>query len=202
MVKQVDVYEEITNKIVAAIEAGADNFKMPWHTAGGTSLPVNAVTGKPYRGVNTISLWAEALDRNFSNGVWATYQQWQSLGAQVRKGERSSVIVFWKFIDDKNSGEESEGVPDGADGTVDDRRMFARAYRVFNADQVDGYTPPSVPSMPPGEKDARAESFFANLNAEIRHGGSRAFCSRSRRQAVSSLRGLPRDDRLLRHAGA
>lgn len=174
MVKQVDVYEEITNKIVRAIEAGADDFKMPWHTEGGSALPVNAVTGKPYRGVNTIALWADALEKNFSTGTWATYQQWQSIGAQVRKGERSSVIVFWKFIDAKTDEEQPEGAKDGG---VDDRRMFARAYRVFNADQVDGYTPPALPETSTAERDERAEAFFASLGAEIRHGGNQAFYS-------------------------
>lgn len=174
MVKQVDVYEEITNKIVAAIEAGADEFKMPWHNNGGSSLPVNAVTGKPYRGVNTIALWVDAMEKNFSTGTWATYEQWRSIGAQVQKGARSSVIVFWKFIDDEKPGDEGES---GRESATEDKRMLARAYRVFNADQVDGYTPPAIIQSAPGERNDGAEAFFANLKAEIRHGGNRAFYS-------------------------
>jgi antirestriction protein ArdC len=194
-VKQVDVYAEITNKIIRAIEAGADEFKMPWHNSGGASVPVNAVTGKPYRGVNTIALWADAIDKNFSTGIWATYQQRQSLGAGVRKGERSSVIVFWKFIDDKNGDEEADGLNDGS---IDDRRMLARAYRVFNADQVDGYSAPHHPQTPPGERNEQAEAFFAHLKAETPRWKPGLLQSRQRCHRHS----VPRRECVLRNPGA
>ena len=92
-----DVFTTITAKIVASIEAGAGTYTMPWH--GGIcppTFPMNAATDKPYRGVNILSLWADALFKRYVWGYWASYKQWQTLGAQVRKGERGTVIVFYK----------------------------------------------------------------------------------------------------------
>ncbi len=110
-------------------------------------LPVNAATGKPYRGVNTIVLWATAQAEGYPSAVWATYRQWAELGAQVRKGERSSPVVFWKI----NDKDEQDGAEDGAE---DDRRsrVFARGYSVFNAAQVDGYAAPALPVLPDAER--------------------------------------------------
>jgi len=133
-------------------------------------LPVNAVTGKPYRGVNTVVLWVTAQAEGYPSAVWATYRQWAELGAQVRKGEQSSPVVFWK-ISDKEEGDDVE------DGPEDGRRsrMFARGYAVFNAAQVNGYAAPALPVLPEAERIGHAEAFFAATDIEVRHGGSRAY---------------------------
>ena len=167
-----DIYQRITDQIAAAIEAGAGKWRMPWHPGADGAmpvLPVNAVTRKPYRGVNTVVLWAAAQAEGYPSAIWATYRQWAELGAQVRKGERASPVVFWK-ISDK---EEQE---DGDEGTDDDRRsrVFARGYSVFNAAQVDGYAAPALPVLPEAERIDHAEAFFAAIGADIRHGGARA----------------------------
>ena len=91
-----DVHRTVTDKIVEAIEAGANDYQMPWHRS--VTRPLNAVTGKPYHGVNVVALWCAAASRSFRSGHWATYRQWQTLGAQVRKGERGSVVVFYKSV--------------------------------------------------------------------------------------------------------
>ena len=52
-----DIHQEITNRIVSAVEAGAGDFKLPWHRAASTRAPINATTGRAYRGVNILSLW-------------------------------------------------------------------------------------------------------------------------------------------------
>ena len=92
--KRIDVHEAITAKIVAAIEAGAGEFQMPWHRPGvAFTLPRNALTEKTYRGSNILSLWIDADEKKFERQTWATFKQWQELGAQVRKGERGSIIV-------------------------------------------------------------------------------------------------------------
>src|ERR1700694_2077065 len=101
-----DVYERVTSQIVNAIEQGAGNWRMPWHTSGRFAFsPINAVTHKPYRGVNVLALWAVAQSKGYERGEWATYQQWQERGAQVRKGEKATTVVFWKFA---NSAAETE----------------------------------------------------------------------------------------------
>ncbi len=179
-----DIYQRITDRIAAAIEAGAGTWQMPWHSgADGAAprLPVNAATGKPYRGINTVVLWATAQAEGYPNAVWATYRQWAELGAQVRRGEQSSPVVFWR-VNGPDEGEDGgtggggdAGGAAGEDGTDGRRpRVFARGYSVFNVAQVDGYEAPTLPALPEPERIGHAEAFFAALGADIRHGGNRA----------------------------
>lgn len=94
------VYETITDSIILAIEQGASDFVMPWHGGGGAvGKPTNALTGATYRGINVVALWAEACVRGYGFGHWATYRQWATLGAQVRRGEQASTVVFYKKLE-------------------------------------------------------------------------------------------------------
>jgi antirestriction protein ArdC len=80
---------------------------MPWHVTGADCFsPVNASSKRPYRGVNIILLWLMAESHGYTSGEWATYNQWQALGAQVKKGEKSTLVVFWKISE--RSREETE----------------------------------------------------------------------------------------------
>ena len=95
-----DIYSEITNQLIAAIEADPGKPSLPWRRASGPLfMPVNALTKNAYNGVNVVSLWVSAERRHYSTPVWATYRQWQELGAQVRKDEKSSLVIgdhrFW-----------------------------------------------------------------------------------------------------------
>lgn len=163
-----DVYEQITNAIVSAIEEGAGKYEMPWHAL---SAPLNAANRKRYRGVNVLMLWATAQKRAYASNEWATYRQWQEAGAQVRKGERSTTVVFWKFYDQAEEDQEGSDVPE------DRPRCFARCYHVFNADQVDGYIPKTPAQLPESLRIENADRFFASLPAMVKHGGDRAFYS-------------------------
>lgn len=169
MEKKLDVHQAITDQIVTAIEAGAGDWQMPWHRTGeGLNRPVNIDTGNHYRGVNVIALWATAQMRGFSTGTWGTYRQWQNRECQVRKGEKASLIVFYKELDCSRATEEGE--------TIADTVLFARASWVFNADQVDGYqTPIAEPAAQPVEPVDAAETFIRSSGADIRHGGARAY---------------------------
>ncbi|ESZ11318.1 hypothetical protein X737_30090 [Mesorhizobium sp. L48C026A00] len=145
---------------------------MPWHHDGSAiTTPVNVASRKTYRGVNVITLWAAAHAAGYPAGIWGTYRQWQEIGAQVRKGERGHLVVFWKMSDRDSGAERQEGADDHDEPA---RGMFARGYTVFNCTQVDGYTPPTVPVLPEAERIERAERFCAALSIDIRHGGSRA----------------------------
>lgn len=162
-----DVYAAITDKIVAAIEAGAGDFQMPWHRLGPSmARPVNAVTNVHYHGINVVALWAEAMMRGYGSGWWATFQQWNRLGARVRKGEHSTLIVVYKPRTRSNADEESD----------EERgpRLFARAYRVFNHDQVEGWRP--LPEVVLGLATALedAETFVTATGARVQHGGDSA----------------------------
>jgi len=163
-----DVYEQITNAIVSAIEEGAGKYEMPWHAL---SAPLNAINRKPYRGVNVLMLWATAQKQAYTSNEWATYRQWQETGAQIRKGERSTTVVFWKFYDRPEEQEEDSDAPE------DRPRCFARCYHVFNAGQVDGYVPQTAEQLPESVRIENADRFFASLPAVVKHGGDRAFYS-------------------------
>jgi antirestriction protein ArdC len=169
-----DVYERVTSQIINAIEQGVSNWRMPWHTSGKFAFsPINVASKKPYRGINTVCLWAAAQAKGYERGEWATYQQWQERGGQVRKGEKATTVVFWKFA--HSSAETQE---DGEEHTVSSSRLlFTRGYSVFNAAQVDGYTPKSDPDTPIEQRIESAEQFFGRINARVTHQGNRAFYS-------------------------
>ena len=82
---------------------------MPWHTSGRFAFsPINVTSRKPYRGINIVCLWAASQAKGYDSGEWATYQQWQDRGAQVRKGEKATTVVFWKFANDASETEDGE----------------------------------------------------------------------------------------------
>jgi antirestriction protein ArdC len=179
--KRIDVHEAITAKIVSAIEAGAGEFQMPWHRPGvAFTTPKNAVTGNRYRGSNILSLWIDADEKKFEHQIWATYKQYEAAGAQVRKGEKGSLIVKVGEWVPKEARESKTPAPE-ADGE-DPKRMFARAAWVFNIDQVDapaelrsGWAPAAAPRRDLTERLAHVDAFIAATGAEFREGGQRAF---------------------------
>jgi antirestriction protein ArdC len=163
-----DVYARVTAQIVTAIENGVGTWRMPWHTTGTDAFsPINVVSKKAYRGINTVCLWATAQAKSYDRGEWATYNQWQDKGGQVRKGEKSTTVVFWKFANEERQ--------EGDESATASKFCFCRGYSVFNASQVDGYTPKveTIESIP--ERIAKADAFFACLGADLRHGGNRAY---------------------------
>jgi antirestriction protein ArdC len=118
-------------------------------------------------GINIVSLWVAAEAKGFATPLWATYRQWLELGAQVRAGEKSSPVIFFK---------EFEAEPDPGNAEDDGKRRVARASRVFNAAQVDGYALPARPDpFGPIERIAAADLFVSATGARIEHGGDRAF---------------------------
>jgi antirestriction protein ArdC len=166
-----DVYVHVTAQIITSIEQGVGNWRMPWHTSGRFAFsPLNVTSRKAYRGVNTLCLWAAAQAKGYESGEWGTYKQWQERGAQVRKGEKATTVVFWKF-----ANESAESQDDGDQPASSSRLIFTRGYSVFNAAQVDGYTPKTEPDMPMPERIGRADAFFQAIGANVRHGGNRAF---------------------------
>lgn len=171
------IYQTVTDRIVAQIEAGAGSWRMPWHTTGGhalADLPRN-VTGRAYRGINVPLLWGASLAAGYGSPLWATYKQWGERGAQVRKGEKATMIIFWKTDVAAMPGE-GDGDDDKAERSR--RRLIARAYMVFNQAQVDGYDDKPAPAPLEGLSEAErvdgAEAFFARCGAVVAHGGDRA----------------------------
>ena len=116
---------------------------------------------------NILSLWASADAKGYESGLWGTFKQWMEIGAQVKKGEKASYVVFYRqIIVGSDSDDEDET---GA-------RMFARATPVFAAEQVKGYTPSAIEKLGTIiEPISQAEAFIAATGARIEHGGNRAF---------------------------
>lgn len=127
--------EEIALKFIAALEAGIVPWKKPWSPCVGVPLR-NAISKRPYRGINTMILGLQQLAYGYTSPEWTTYKAAAAAGGQVRKGERGTHIVFWKRlkVEDKESGKDKV-IP------------LMRMYTVFNTDQIDGldFVPPEMP---------------------------------------------------------
>ncbi len=177
MSNKTDIYDTVTNKIIADLERGNLTWLQPWqaqHHAGHICRPLRA-SGEAYRGVNVLMLWASALEHGFNNPIWLTYKQASALNAHVKKGSEGSLVVyadsFTKNGTDENGTEVETAIP------------FMKAYTVFNAEQVNGL-PSHFYEIPTtvNKENARFESvekFFSATHAKIQHGGNEAFYSTS-----------------------
>jgi antirestriction protein ArdC len=171
-----DNYSRITNQIVSHLEQGVRPWVKSWnaeHAAGRITRPLRH-NGKPYSGINVLSLWASAMTQNFVAPIWMTFRQAAELDAHIRKGEKGSLVVYADCITPKETDDKT--------GDEIDREIpFLKGYTVFNVEQIDGlpetYYAKAAPSLDPVARIAHADSFFAALGATIRHGGNRAFYS-------------------------
>jgi antirestriction protein ArdC len=156
-----NVHQKITDLVITAIEAGAAKFEMPWHREN--PRPMNVASRNRYRGVNTLALWIAQESHGYATGTWGTYKQWKNLGAQVRKGEQASTVVFYK---------EGEKLDD--DENKSDRYFVATASWVFNADQVSGYSVSTTPFIDKTLALDHADEFVAATYAKIGSNGNYA----------------------------
>ena len=170
-----DIYQTITDKIIAELEAGTAPWVRPW--SGETDpFPRSALSQRPYRGINNVLLGMEAHYRGYSTNQWLTFKQAQSLGGHVRKGERSSLIIYYEAR--MVEKEDSEPVADGSDP---EKRFIPliKVFNVFNLDQVENL--PDTHQLPVVESNwdsgAIAEQIIEGSGAEIRHQGFKAFYS-------------------------
>jgi antirestriction protein ArdC len=166
-----DIYQRITDQIVLELEKGVKPWLKPWnaeHAAGRITRPLRC-NGIPYRGINVLMLWSAAMEKGFAAPIWLTYKQAADLKANVRKGERGSLVVYADKIirpdEDASTGEETErAIP------------FMKGYTVFNVEQIDGspehYYAKPAPRIDAVQRIDRAEGFFAGTGANIRHGGA------------------------------
>lgn len=168
-----DVYSRVTDRIVQDLEAGTRPWMKPWTRSGGDGLVARPLrhNGIPYRGINVLMLWGDAMEKGFSSATWMTYQQAQELGAHVRKGESGSLVVyadrFTKTETDDRGQDVEREIP------------FMKGYTVFNVEQIEGLPAQyrSEPGTPANvaEHIATVETFFAATGARFQHGGNRAF---------------------------
>ena len=167
------IAKQIVGQIVAQMETCGADWCRPWTATAADGAHANVTSRKAYRGLNVFLTGIAAHDAGYTSNLWGTYQQWADKKAQVRKGEKSTKIVFWKKMDGKPTTD-----TDGNE-TKTSGGMMCRLYSVFNAAQVDGFDAP-VKDAPVKEAlplVERADSFIAATGATIRHGGSRAYYS-------------------------
>lgn len=181
-----DIYQEVTNTIIAELEQGTAPWVKPWKSGScaGGAMPYNASSGKRYRGVNIPLLMGTASV--YGSPAFVTFKQALDMGGHVRKGERGTTIVFWKFLTAAAPAGEPETGGDAGDAKL---IPMARAYTVFNVAQCDGLQLPAVVAPKPINPDARSvelDAAIANTGATITHGHNGAFYASS----IDSI-GLP-----------
>ena len=137
--KKKSIYEEITGKIITALEDGVNPWAKPWQTVHYGPFR-NALTNRPYRGMNVLLLNLVALTRGHVDPRWLTFRNAEQLGGHVRKGEKGASIVFWKFLPARDR--DGDAAPDALTDDEQKRKLipFARSYTVFNVEQCEGWS--------------------------------------------------------------
>ena len=170
------LYDEITDKIIAELEAGRLPWVQPWGTAAAKaplSMPKNAATSRRYRGINILILWGSVIEHGFAGQSWFTFRQALTLGGHVRKGEHGTTVVYAdRFVPAeekrcaRETGEEAQAIP------------FLKRFTVFNTDQCDGLPADiatATPSPLPGMIEPTVETLIKATEIDFRIGGNRAF---------------------------
>ncbi|EGT3611542.1 DUF1738 domain-containing protein [Morganella morganii] len=134
-----DIYQEVTDRIVAALEKGTAPWKRPWRQAEGarTGFPVNALTGNAYQGMNVLLLWLSADEQGFGADIWLTYRQAQQLGGHVRKGEVATDSVIFKPLKVAAKDRYGDVLRDEHGEVVMTEVPMIKANPLFNVSQCD-----------------------------------------------------------------
>lgn len=158
-----DIYQEVTDRIVEALEAGAAPWVQPWRAIGMSGDLRNGQTGHCYSGINVLLLGMELAANGWTDPRFVTFKQAKALGGSVRKGEHGTMITFWKKLIRENDDGERKAFP------------MLKHYFVFNVAQCDGLELPegkTLDSLPEPDRDANCERYLAGSLAQIRHGGN------------------------------
>jgi antirestriction protein ArdC len=172
------LYAEITDKIIAELEAGRVPWVQPWGTAAAKAplaMPKNATTQRRYSGVNVLILWGAVIERGFVGQSWLTFRQALSLGGNVRKGEHGTTVVYADRFTPEDERRRAE-----RDGDEPGAIPFLKRFTVFNTDQCENLPDGLVtapPPVPEGLILPQAEALIDATDADFRIGGDRAFYS-------------------------
>lgn len=187
---KVDYVRLVADRVIEQLQAGTAPWIKPW-AAGEYSSPRNPTTDKPYRGGN--AMWLAMQGR--ADPRWMTYKQAEAVGAQVRKGEKGTLVQYWMWRDERPVVDERGAAVLGADGkalkaSVELQRPKVFSSHVWNAEQIDGL-PPLVARAPRAEfeRHERAEQMLAASPVSIRHiEGDSAHYSLTRDEIVLPMR--------------
>jgi antirestriction protein ArdC len=171
-------YQAVTDRIITMLEQGTRPWAKSWKPGTVAAVnfvrPLSGATGKPYTGINTLSLWVAAELRGFQSRYWFTFKAAKAAGGSVKKGAKAELA----FYVGKHTVRDA-GAPEGdeSERTI----SFLKAYPVFNADECEGLpakfyaAEPVAPAPVVNGRIESVDSFVANLRADIAHGGDRAF---------------------------
>jgi antirestriction protein ArdC len=170
------LYDDITNQIIAQLEAGTFPWVQPWGTAAAkapVALPKNASTGRRYSGINILVLWGAVIEHGFPSQGWLTFRQALGLGGHVREGERGTTVFYAdRFVPEgerqraHETGEEAQAIP------------FLKRFTVFNVAQCENLPDDITAVVPPAPVnliDPRVDTIIKNCGIDFRIGGDRAF---------------------------
>lgn len=173
-----DLYEEVTRRIISELEAGRFPWVQPWGRGEGEGavapgLPRNALTGRPYSGVNILILWGAVIDNGWPSQGWLTFRQALAAGGSVRKGERGTSVVYadrFTPVAEKErareAGEDAKAIP------------FLKRFTLFNVAQCEGLREGLAADpapLPEREIVPLAEAVIAASGVDFRIGGDKAF---------------------------
>jgi antirestriction protein ArdC len=131
----IDFYQGITTQIIAMLDKGVVPWRSPILGNASAGHPMNLITEKPYRGVNVFLLAFTAWSKGYTSACWLTFNQAKSLGGSIKKGEKSSTVIFWKQLERiDNETQKPTTIP------------LLRYFNVFNVEQCGGITPPDAPA--------------------------------------------------------
>lgn len=163
-----DLYQEVTNRIITALEAGTPPWICPW--SGGDPSPMNLCTQKAYRGINVLLLNMQSIVSGYRHNRWMTFNQAKALGATVRRSEHGTGIVFFKMHE---IGDDTK--PESFDTKV---ISLLRSYTVFNVDQIDGLPSEILEGFRNEyhwQSIEQSDQLLAESGAVIQHGGTQAY---------------------------
>ncbi|MDH0131751.1 zincin-like metallopeptidase domain-containing protein [Pseudomonas asiatica] len=172
-----DIYLDVTNKIVSSLSQGVIPWIKPWTTSGSSAdapFPINAITRRPYAGINIPLLWAEARLRGYRQDRWLTYNQARKAGGHVRKGEQSTLAVLYKPMNKEAHDEDGQVVRDEQGNVKMVQFALLRTHCLFNIEQIEGL-PNDEQHQDEGEDPvafidhAPAERLLAASGARIEH---------------------------------
>ena len=174
MLNSNDIYSTITQKIICDLEKGELTWRKPWiaeNLTGNAMLPLR-YNNIPYSGINTIMLWATAVEKGYASPYWMTFKQAFELKAHIRKGEKGTQVIYADKIAKEKIKE---------DGTSDIQHIpYLKLYTVFNASQIDGLPDnynklPEAKIINPETRDPKIDNFIAQTKANIFPGKQAAY---------------------------
>lgn len=162
-----ELYASVTQRIIDELKEGAPPWSKPWKdgTVGLTTVPSNATSGRMYSGINTLILYMQAKDQGYPTHGWATFQQANQIGANVRKGEKATQVVFVKRTVKEEEGQEPK------------KSTVMKTYSVFNLAQLDNVPPQYSEPPPPIDEEASHEAslqLMKDCGMKVIHGGNKA----------------------------